>query len=124
MSARTNKNIARLLFDNVISGGQLGLLEEIIAPDAVDRSRPDAVGPQAFRAHVEGLRDAVWPSRAVIIDASGTDDTVVVRWQLHGVQYGTLFGTAGSGRALERDFVSTLTFRESRIVDYDVTAAA
>jgi hypothetical protein len=119
MTARTNKNVARLLFDNVISGGQLGLLDAIVSPDAVNHAYPAAVGPAAFQGLVEALRDAVWFPHATVLDLIGEDDKVIALWQLDGPGAGAPLG-ASSGGPADRTIVSVLTFRDDRISDYRV----
>jgi hypothetical protein len=119
MSTRTNENVARLLFDNVITGGQLGLLDAIVAPDAVNHSFVGAEGPQAFHSLVEALRDAVWFPRATVLGLVGEGDEVVAFWRLAGPGA----PTRPSG-AIADTIVSVLTFQDDRISDYRVVAAA
>jgi hypothetical protein len=117
MSSRTNENVARLLFDNVISGGQLGLLKAIVTPDAINHGYDGASGPDAFEALVEGLRDAVWFPHATVLELIGEGDEVVAFWQLDGP--GAEAPDSASSAA-DATIVSVLSFRDDRISDYRV----
>jgi hypothetical protein len=118
MSSRTNENVARLLFDNVISGGQLGLLDVIVTPDAINHAYIGAEGPLAFEGLVEALRDAVWFPQATVLGLVGEGDEVVAFWRLAGP------GAAAPADELDHTIVSVLTFQDDRISDYRVVAGA
>jgi predicted SnoaL-like aldol condensation-catalyzing enzyme len=84
-----NRIVVKRLYEEVISQGRFDVLDEIVADDAVDGSRPrNGLGVQAFRRHVEGLRATVTEIQAIVTDTVAEGDRVVVYWTLTGVQHG------------------------------------
>jgi predicted ester cyclase len=57
---------------------------------------------------------------ATVTDTVAEGDRVVVYWTIEGVQRGEVFGAPPSGRRFVGQSISTITFRDGRIVEYGV----
>ncbi|GAA5059501.1 putative ester cyclase [Thermocatellispora tengchongensis] len=119
-----NRAVARRFYDEVVSQGKLEVLDEIVADDAHDHATPSGSGLRSGRAgfveHVTWLRGAVEGVTATVTDTVAEGDRVVVYWTIDGVQRGEVFGVPPTGRRFTGQSISTITFRDGRIVDYAV----
>jgi steroid delta-isomerase-like uncharacterized protein len=119
-SITRHKWVARRLYEEVLSHGRLEELPELVAEDATGFSADGTLGPQGFADHVQGVRDGLSDVRATVTDLLAEDDRVVVYWRIQGVHTGTVWGVPASGGAVDGTSVSLITFRDGRIVDYQV----
>ncbi|MQY28435.1 ester cyclase [Nocardia aurantia] len=119
-----NKAATRRFYEEVVSQGRLEVLDEIIADDGRDTANPAAgvVGRQGFVEHITWLRDNVEGVTATVDDLIAEEDRVVAYWTIDGVQRGELFGVpdSGAGRRFTGVSISTIRFRDGRIVEYSV----
>lgn len=102
MSAQENKRVVRRLLEEVMSGGKLGLLDELVAADYVDH---DPANPPDLPAGREGLKQLVSGYRAAFPDVKMTvedqiaqGDKVVTRWTARGTHKGDLMGISATGK--------------------------
>ena len=99
------------------------MLEEIVAPDAVDETRAYSGGSgdrDDFRQHMLWLWEAVQDVKTTITDLVAEGDRVVVYWRIEGIHRGTIFGVPGTGKAFSGDCISTITIRNDKVVRYAV----
>jgi predicted ester cyclase len=94
-----NRALVADFYDEVINGGRLELVDEIVAEDFVEHgTRPAAPGREGFKVFLRelggGLSDIRWQTHDVIAEA----DRVVVRGSIEGTHTGDLFGHAPTGR--------------------------
>jgi len=119
MSTDVNKEIARRLYEEVISQHRPELLEDLVAEDAVDETTAVA-GREGFRQHVRGVWETVANVKATVTDLVAEGDRVVVFWRIEGIHAGPLFGAPPSGRAFAGHSISWITFRDGQIIRYNV----
>ncbi|MFC8046287.1 ester cyclase [Nocardia sp. NPDC057353] len=121
-TTQTNKDVARRFYHEVITEGQLHLLDEIIAEDGTDSAVPagSVKGRGGFVEHITWLRANVENVTATVVDTVAEDDRVVVYWTIEGTQRGELFGVPDTGRHFTGFSISTIRFRDGRIVEYSV----
>ncbi|MFE6857784.1 ester cyclase [Nocardia sp. NPDC057668] len=119
-----NKAAARRFYDEVVSQGKLEVLDEIIAEDGRDSAVPagNIKGRSGFVEHITWLRENVEGVTATVDDLIAEDDRVVVYWTIDGIQRGEIFGVPdrGAGRRFTGVSISTIRFRDGRIVEYGV----
>lgn len=117
-----NRAVARRFYEEVVSQGRLDVLDEIVADDASDAARPAGgdLGRAGFVQHITWLRSAVEGVTATVTDTVAEGDRVVVYWTIEGVQRGEVFGAPPSGRRFTGQSISTIRFRDGRIVEYEV----
>ncbi len=123
MSIEANKDIARRYFEEFVNERRLDVLEEIVAPDAVDETRAYSGGTgdrDDFRQHALWLWDNVQDVKATITDLIAEGDRVVVYWRIEGIHQGTIFGVPGTGKAFTGNSISTMTIQDGRVVRYTV----
>jgi steroid delta-isomerase-like uncharacterized protein len=104
MSA-TNKNIAKLLRQEIWNTGNFAIADEICADDAVfhnnDPLTPDfGQGPQALKQLVTMYRAAFPDAHITIEDIVAEGNRVVIRWTGRGTHKGTLGRIAATGKAV------------------------
>ncbi len=116
-----NKDVARRLFDEVVTGGQLDLLDELLTDDATRTGLSGTFGRDSFAAHVQELHENVSDLRATVTDLVAEDDRVVVFWRLQGAHTGTVWGIPATGNTIDGTSISLITFRDGKVVDYVVT---
>jgi steroid delta-isomerase-like uncharacterized protein len=114
MSAEENKAVVRR-FWGVWEDGNIGLIDELLAPDYVNHSpgMPDQpTGPEGVKAVVAMFRSGMPDLRVVIDDMIAEDDKVAVRYTIEGTHEGDLFGIPPTGRR-----VSIESFTVERVSD-------
>jgi steroid delta-isomerase-like uncharacterized protein len=123
MSVEANKDIARRYFEEFVNERRLDVLEELVAPDAVDETRAYSGGTgdrDDFRQHALWLWESVQDVKATITDLIAEDDRVVVYWRIEGIHQGTIFGVPGTGKAFTGNSISTITIQDGKVVRYTV----
>jgi steroid delta-isomerase-like uncharacterized protein len=102
MKAEENKAIVRR-FWGVWEEGNIGLVDELVAPDYVNHSPgiPDQPeGPEGIKVLVSMIRGGMLDLRVVIDDMIAEGDRVAVRYTIEGTHEGELFGVPPTGRRL------------------------
>lgn len=122
MSVEIHKDIARRLYEEVVTHGRAELLDSFVAEESADGAARAAwaSGRQGFRDHLEGLRKSLPDVRATVTDLIAEDDRVVVFWRIQGTHQGELWGVPATGRTIDANSVSLVTFRDNQIVNYSV----
>ena len=80
----------------------MGLLDELLAPDFVDRAAQmggDDPSAEGFKTQVRLFRTAFPDGRSQIEDLIGEGDRIVARWTDGGTQRGQWMGIAPTGNA-------------------------
>ena len=100
MSAET-KAIARRFLEEAFNGGNLGVVDELVAPEFVshDAALPEpTTGIEAAKASIAGYRDAFPDLRLTIEQQVAEDEYVTTRWTARGTHRGDLFGMTATGK--------------------------
>jgi len=102
MSIERNKELVRRLFEDVLNGGRLGLLDQLIGNGYVEHnpSHNQASGAAGVRAKVESLKAAFPDIRFVLEELIAEGAIVAARYQWRGTHKGTFLGIAPTGRRL------------------------
>jgi steroid delta-isomerase-like uncharacterized protein len=102
MSAEESKDIVRR-FWGVWEEGNIDLVDELLAPDYVNRTpaTPDQpTGPEGVKGVVGMFRSGMPDLKVVIEDMIAEGDKVAVRYTLEGTHEGELFGVPPTGQHL------------------------
>ncbi|MEA3376526.1 MAG: ester cyclase [Chloroflexota bacterium] len=119
MGVDANRNLAIRYLNDVVGGGNLALIDELVHPEAQDLSGPWPKGREGFREHVSSFRSAFDPKVSIErVIADG--EYAAVYWMGKGRHVGRAFGIGPTGRPVENDFISTLRFRDGMIVQCEV----
>jgi steroid delta-isomerase-like uncharacterized protein len=102
MSTEANKAIIRHLFEEAFGQGNLAVLDEIIAPDQVNRG-PGALpgmpsGPEGSKMLITAYRNAFPDLHFTIDQQIAEGDTIVTRWTAHGTHNGEFAGIPPTGK--------------------------
>jgi steroid delta-isomerase-like uncharacterized protein len=121
-----NKAVVRRFLEEIFTGGNLELVEELFAPHYVlhDPSVPGEVrGPEGIKQYVGMYRGAYPDTRFTVEDQIAEGDEVVTRWTGRGTHQGELMGIPPTGQevtvtGIEFDRVSGGKLEETW-VNYD-----
>jgi len=96
-----NKEIVRRLIEGVWRDRNLGLVDELVAPDYVGHnpSQPEPINGRAgFKQDVGMYQSAYQDATITIDDQIAEGDYVVTRWTGRGTHTGELMGIAPTGK--------------------------
>ena len=97
-----NKRIARRIPEELATGGDLDLIEELYAVDAVEHDPfGDHSGRTAIRKSMEGLLVAFPDFSATVEEIIAEGDLVAMRVTLRGTHEGEFLGAEPTGRKFE-----------------------
>lgn len=119
MSAE-NKAIARRFFLESFNEGNLGIIDELAAPDIVshDSALPEPlVGTDATKASVTAYRDAFPDLQITIEEQVAEGDMVVTRWTARGTHQGDLLGIAATGKQATVTGMTIDRFADGRVIE-------
>jgi predicted ester cyclase len=109
MSVEDHKLLVRRFYKEVVSGGDLDILDEIASEDMTDHAAIGmGLGPgrKGFKGHIEAVRGAVPNFHAEVTELIGEDDLVIVYWTATGtaeVEFlGVETGQSFTGTAISR----------------------
>jgi len=120
MSAEESKAIVRQ-FWGVWDEGNIGIVDELLAPDYVNHSPgiPDQPeGSEGVRAVVDMFRSGMPDLRVVIEDMIAEGDKVATRYTLEGTHEGELFGVPPTGQKLSIKSISVERVSDGKIREH------
>jgi steroid delta-isomerase-like uncharacterized protein len=120
MSAEESKDIVRQ-FWRVWEEGNIDLVDELLAPDYVNRTpaTPDQpTGPEGVKGVVGMFRTGMPDLKVVIEDMIAEGDKVAVRYTLEGTHEGELFGVPPTGRRLSIKSIAVERVSEGKIREH------
>ena len=96
-------------FWGVWEKGNIGLVDELVAPDYVNHSpgmpgQPE--GPEGIKAVVSMFRAGMPDLRVLIEDVVAEGDKVVMRYRIEGTHEGELFGVPPTGRQVSIESIT------------------
>jgi len=106
MSLDENKEIVRRIFNEFWLGGDLQVLDELLADDCVnhENSNPDVTGRDAYKEWANGFRLATrqgFPDYDVKLeDFIAEGDKVAKRWVMRGTHTGEFNGIPATGKSV------------------------
>jgi len=120
VSAEENKDIVRR-FWGVWEQGNIGLVDELLAPDYVNHSpgipgQPE--GREGVKAVVSMFRSGMPDLEVQIDDMIAEDDKVVVRYTIEGTHEGDLFGVPPTGRRVSIESITIERVSEGKIREH------
>jgi steroid delta-isomerase-like uncharacterized protein len=122
MSAETNLAIVQRLIKEAQEGGNLAVVDELLADDFVDHTPLPGLPPtrDGVRMLFAGLR-AAFPDLTVTIDEQIADaEKVATRKTFRGTHHGPFLGVPPTGRSISFEAIDILTVRDDRIREHRV----
>ena len=97
-----SKVVLKRLFDDILNGGKLEVLDEIVSSDFFNHSTSTGVTPdrEGWRTSLGRLVAGFSEMRYEISDLIGEGEMASLRFVAQGVHQGNLFGAAPSGKRL------------------------
>jgi predicted ester cyclase len=119
----TTKELARRLYEEVFTRGNLDAADEIMAADCISHGpgAPPAIGTTQIKQQALRLRGAIPDLESILLDQIAEDDRVVSRWTGRGTHTGPLMLPTGpvepTGRPISFDEIRIDRFADGRIVE-------
>ncbi len=119
MSTQENKDIIKMLYEEVVNNGRLELLDEITCTDHVEHHPlpGQAQGIEGFRQRVSLIRAALSP-HFTLQHVIAEDDKVAVMWRNQGTQVADWFGVPATGKDFDVEGVDVHLFRDGRLAEH------
>lgn len=111
-----NKAMARRLYSELASQGDLSLANELVAKDFVDHNPPGpdiAPGREGFKQVFTGFFSA-FPDMTMTVDEG---DKVVTRATVSGTHLGDYMGMPATGKTFSIGIVDILRFKDGKIAE-------
>ena len=120
MSAERNKAIVCRMVEELQSGHNLDVVDELFAVDFVDHSVPPGLPPSREGVKMQfAMFFSAFPDLHVVIhDQVAEGDRVVTRKTFHGTHQGDLFGIPPTERSVAFDVVDILCVQDGKITDH------
>ncbi|MET8680840.1 ester cyclase [Streptomyces sp. NPDC004647] len=115
-----NKEIARRFFDEVASGGNLDLIDELYVDDYrdhdVSKEEETTVGSDVLRQDVTGWRQAF--AFDFTLDSQVAEgDEVLTRWTWRGTHRGDFMGIPATGKECTMTGMTAFRIRDGKILE-------
>ena len=114
---------SRRLLEESFNEGKVELIDQFVAPDAVnhDPAAPAQMrelrGPEVFKRTVSMYRAAFPDVRITVDDVIAADDKVVLRWHSEGTHRGELEGLAPTGARASVTGIGIDRWKDGKIVE-------
>lgn len=128
--SEANRALVQRFYDEVISGGNMAALDELVADDFIEHGAPSSLPPgrEGFRLFVGGLRSAFPDFRWTVDDLIVAGDKVVARGRGRGTHQGEFMGVPGTGKPAEWTAIHIFRVADGRLrerwAELDVTGLA
>lgn len=118
--SNTNKEIVRRKFDELVSAGNVAVLDEVFAEGIVSHDpteREPLRGRDQYRASVMEILAAFPGLQLRIDDQVAEGEKVATRWSFTGRHEGELFGIPATGRDVTFSGIDIHRIADGRIVE-------
>jgi predicted ester cyclase len=120
MTNEENKSLVRRYYEEIVSSGDVGRLEEFISPDYVEvyNNVTYPMGIDGAREHVLGVR-TTYPDLRITVDRQIAEgDWVVSQVSARGTHEGVWLGMRPTGKVLEMTAVNVDRVVDGLIVEH------
>ena len=119
MSTDENKALIRRFNDEVWNKGNLAVVDEVFASDAVWHSAPPGLPPtrEGLRQMITGFRAAFSDTRTTVDEQIADEDKVAWRWTFRGTHTGELMGIPPTGKQITFTGISVDRIAGGRCVE-------
>jgi steroid delta-isomerase-like uncharacterized protein len=118
-SLEQNKAVYRRFIEEVFNGGQLELIDELLAPDYVFNDAPPGTPPgkDAIRQVVTLFRSGFPDLYITIEDVLAERDLVCFRATTRGTHLGEAFGIPATGRKIEMKGLTMVRIEDGKVAE-------
>ena len=117
MSTEHNKEIVHRFITEALSGRNVGLADEVLAPNYVNRMTGGDLA--AFKGMLTGMSTALSDVRFEIDDLVAEGDSVVARWKMEATHTGSLMGETPTGKRVSSRGLTYYRLVNGQIVEDD-----
>ena len=117
MSVEENKVVTRRFFDEIVSRGNLDVLNELVNQDFYEHNPPLPGIPQGregLKMTVNGLRTGFPDLRVTIEDLVAEGEKVMVLLRFQGTHRGTFMGVPATGKPVKWTVMQLLRFENGK----------
>jgi steroid delta-isomerase-like uncharacterized protein len=120
MSAEDNEALIRRFVDEVQSGGNIDLVDEICSPGFVNHSAPPGIPAdrEGIKIVAAMFRRAFPDSYFTVEDMVAEGDKVATRKTFHGTHGGEFMGIPPSGRSVSMGLIDIVRISDGRVVEH------
>lgn len=113
-----NKMIARQVFEEIQSKGNVALVDKIVADDYVGHTPPsDIHGPEGAKQFDLMLRKAFPNLKVTVEDQIADGDQVATRWRFQGTHQGEFMGIPPTGKQVAMSGVTIFRIANGKLVE-------
>jgi predicted ester cyclase len=117
MSIEQNKAVVRRFITEVLSGGNVALADELLAPDYVNRfTGSDVAG---FKGFLAAMHSGFPDLRLELHELVAEGDSVVARFTMEGTNTGSMMGAAPTGKKVSARGLTYYRLVNGKIVEDD-----
>ena len=119
MSTADIKGLVHRFVEEIWNRGNLELLDEFMAPDAVyhNAGMPDITGKEAFKQVVMMYRTAFPDLHFTIEEVIVEENTSATHWASTGTHQGELMGIPPTGKKISITGISMAHYRDGKMVE-------
>ena len=118
MEQASNETLYRRLIEEGVNQGNLAVVDEIVAPDAIEHQRGSESGRQGVKKTISYLRSA-FPDFAITIDELAVvGDKVWARQRGGGTNLGSFAGRPPTGKTMTTDVFDVCRFEDGKMVEH------
>jgi predicted ester cyclase len=117
MSTEQNKAVVRRFITEALSGRNVGMAEEVLAPNYANRLTGADLA--AFKGFLTGMKSALTDVQFDIADLVAEGDSVVARWKMEATHTGSLMGEPPTGKRISARGLTYYRLDNGRIVEDD-----
>jgi steroid delta-isomerase-like uncharacterized protein len=123
VSTEENKVIMRRMLDEVIVGGNLELMDELVAPDFINHNvvgtaeTSSSVGVEEFRQEIRALRSAVPDLELDVVHLLADGDKVIAHLRGRGTHLGDLGGIAPTGTTIDVASITIIRMADGKFAE-------
>lgn len=118
MSGTDNVARFRRLIDEGFSGGDLGVVDELMTPDCIEHQRGNGPGADGAKEVIRTLHRWMSDFSLTIEDVAVAGDVVWSRNRARGVNTGSVMGNPATGKPVEVDVIDIVRFEDGKIVEH------
>ena len=120
MATDANRTASKRFLDEVINGGNIGLIDELLAPGFVDHQAAPGVPPdrEGVKVFMTMFRAAFPDLRYTLEDSVAEGDRVVVRVTARGTMKGEFAGMPPSGKTATWEEVHITRYANGKAVEH------
>ncbi|HJV14878.1 MAG TPA: ester cyclase [Propionibacteriaceae bacterium] len=115
MDATSNKDVVRRIYEDLVNGQRLDLLEDYFSPDYANHKMP---GGREGTRQLFVVLFAAFPDVQVSIDSMcGEEDRVWVRITMRGTHRGMFMGMPGTGKTFAATTLNEVRLEDGKVVE-------